>query len=609
MPAPAPKEAHVVQLEVFPKVRTLALGQTQRFTVKAVFDDGTKRDVTGETVFTPSEESVVAVSPSGEAKVNGLGEGAVLIRYQGLVAVARVISPFSTPRTLASKDGKRKIASSLTPDTQHPTPALPIDRLVSTKLTALGLETSGKSTDSDFLRRAYLDAIGILPTPDEVRAFLADHDTSKREKLIDVLLERPEYVDFWTLKWGDILRSSSRILNEKGMYAFNHWLRRSVAENKPWNQFAQELLLAKGSALEGPANFFRTANSPQELAETTSQVFLGVRIQCAKCHNHPYEKWTQNQYYQMAAFFARVHSKQGDNPEDKVYYTSQSGEVTHPKTKNQVIPAALDAAPITADFHGDRRQPLVDWLTSAKNPFFSHILVNRVWRHFMGRGFVEPVDDLRATNPPSNEALFDWLAQDFAAHNFDLKYLMRSIMLSQTYQRSAEPTKGNDLDTKYYSHYPFKRLGAEQLMDAISTATGVPEKFGNYPKGMRAAELPDTGVESYFLDLFGRPARQVTCECERQDAPNVGQVLHLMNSKDVNDRITAKTGRVAQLLEAKAPFPKLMEELYLTAFSRFPTAEESTQGVQTLTVAKDKQKAGEDLLWVLLNSKEFIFSH
>src|SRR5262249_45996801 len=285
----------------------------------------------------------------------------------------------------------------------------PIDQLVFGKLAALGLEPSNRCTDAEFVRRAYLDVIGIPPTPDEARTFLFSADRQKREKLIDALLARPEYVDFWTMKWGDILRTWRRSLSDKGMYSFYRWIRQSVAEDKPWDQFARELLLARGSGFrEGPANYFRIAGKPEELAETTAQVFLGVRVQCARCHNHPFEKWTQDQYYQMAAFFARVRSKKGDQPGEQDVYLAATGEVTQPRTGQDMLPAALDAAPIAREYRGDRRQALAAWLTSAQNPFFAHEIVNRVWRHFMGRGLVEPVDDLRATNPPSNPALFDW---------------------------------------------------------------------------------------------------------------------------------------------------------------------------------------------------------
>jgi hypothetical protein len=592
LPAPAAEEPRVTRLEVLPAVRTLAHGQSQRFIVRAHYSDGSQRDASGQTLFTSADETVTTVEPNGEAKVVGPGEGAVVIRYQSLVAAARVISPFGPPRP-AAKAGENKI-----------------DQLVFEKLAVLGLEPSAGCTDAEFVRRAYLDTIGLPPTPDETRAFLWDRDRQKRQKLIDALLERPEFIDFWTMKWSDILRNSRRAVSEKGMYTFNRWIRQSVAENQPWDQFSRELLLARGSNHDnGPANYFRVVSKPEDLAETTAQVFLGVRVQCARCHNHPFEKWTQNQYYQMAAFFARVKLKRGDAQDDQDVYLASTGEVKHPKTGKDVTPIPLDGPPLAADYRGDRRQALVEWLTSSENPFFGRIIVNRIWRHYMGRGLVEPVDDMRATNPPSNETLLDWLAQDLAGHGWDLKHLMRSIMRSQTYQLSARPMRGNEKDTKYYSHFPVKRLGAEQLLDTLTSATAVPEKFNGFPAGTRAAQLPDTSVNSYFLDVFGRPPRQLTCECERTSEPNIAQALHLMNSSGINDKLASKTGRIASLIQADLPVRRIVDELYLAAVSRFPTPEESRRGMLTIATAPNRQQAAEDLLWALLNTKEFVFNH
>lgn len=597
-PGPLPKEPQVARLEVTPAVRTLSLGQTQRFTVRALYSDGSWRDATGETLFTASDESTASVSPDGEAKATGPGEGAVVIRYQGLVTTARVVSPFGPPRPAA-----RATAAPVDASAQ-------IDRLALQKLDALGLTPSPRCTDSDFLRRASLDVIGQLPTPEEVRAFLADHDPQKRAKLVDSLLARSEYIDYWTMQWGDLLRCSRQALTEKGMYTFNAWIRQCVADDTPWDQFARDLLLAQGSTYkDGPVNYYRALPTAQERAETTSQVFLGVRIACARCHNHPYDRWTQNQYYQMAAFFVRVGSKVGERKDDQVLYATSFGDVRHPKTQKTVTPCALDATPLPADYSGDRRQALADWLTSPQNPFFAHSIVNRIWKHYLGRGFVEQVDDLRATNPPSNQALFDWLAQDLIAHHYDLKYLMRSILLSQTYQRSADPVGNNRRDTKFYSHYLFKRLGAEQMLDALAAATKVPEKFAGYPLGMHAEALPDTSVSSYFLDLFGRPARNTSCACERTDDPNLGQVLHLVNSGDINTRLTSKTGRIQALLDAKLPDSRVVEELYLASVSRFPTDAEAKRAVHSLAIAKDRRQTTEDLMWALLNSNEFRYNH
>ncbi|MCX6379671.1 MAG: DUF1549 and DUF1553 domain-containing protein [Armatimonadetes bacterium] len=595
MPAPDPKEAQVTKLEVYPQNRTLPIGKTQRYIVTATYNDGVTRDVSAETLFTASDENVAKVTADGEATVVGNGEGAIIIRYQGLSKTTRIISPFSTPQ----KVNVERLAK-----------GNPIDTFILAKVYALGLEPSPIASDSDLLRRTYLDTIGVQPSPDETRLFLANTDPEKRAKLIDELLNRPEYVDFWALKWGDILKCSRRILSEKGMYSLYAWIRKSVAENKPWNQFAREVLLAQGSTFEeGPANYYRAANGATELAEMTSQVFLGVRMQCAKCHNHPYEKWTQNQYYQMASFFTRVRTKAGKTADEHQVFLAANGDISNPRTKKVAVPTPLDAKPVPATFNGDRREPLVDWITSDKNPFFAREIVNRLWKHFMGRGFVEPVDDLRVSNPPSNEALLDYLAQDFIKHRYDLKYLMRSIMMTQSYQRSAIPTKKNVLDTKFYSHYTFKRLGAEQLMEAVTSATGVAEKFAGYPAGTRATQLPDPAVPSYFLELFGRPARNIACECERTDEPNLDQIIHLMNNTGINGRIISKEGRIAQLFTAKTPFPKVVEDVYLATLARYPTADEVKRTTQAMNKAKVPQNVAEDLLWALVNSKEFLFNH
>jgi hypothetical protein len=635
MPGPNPAEPHVTGLNVMPAVRTLAVGQTQRFIVYARYSDGVVCDVTDETLFTASDETVASVAPIGEAKAAGPGEGAVVIRYQSLVGTARVISPYGPPITAHANSPRtaqaapvrnRNAATPEHPNTRTPEPPNPrtperlnaqssdapamIDRLVQQKLDALGLTASGNCTDADFLRRAYLDVIGLVPTAQEARAFLTDHTPDKRARLIETLLARPEYVDFWTLRWADILRDSRDVLSEKGMYAFNLWIRRCVAENRPWDQFARQLLLAQGSVYQnGAANYYRTGKTPLEMAENTAQVFLGVRIQCARCHNHPYDRWTQQQYYQMAAFFARVKAKPGERAGENVIFAGDDGEVENPRTHKTAQPCALGAAPLPATFAGDRRQALAEWLTSDQNPFFARVIVNRMWKHFMGRGFVEPVDDLRLTNPPSNAPLFDFLAQDFTRHGYDLQYLMRVIMRSNVYQRSPIAAGNNGRDTRYQSHFAFKRLEAEPLLDSLTAITGVPQKFDGLPNGTRAAQLPDGSVNSYFLDLFGRPARQSSCECERSDDPNLGQLLHMMNSADVNSRLAAKNGRVADLLAAKLPNSRIVEELYLSSLARFPSAEESKRAVAILASAKNRQQAGEDLQWALLNSKEFLFNH
>ncbi len=593
-PSPEVKPTALTKVWLMPSHRSLAKSTTQKFRVLALYADGLTRDVTDQALFNATEEAVAVVTPEGVAKSMGQGEASVVVRYMGLVASARVTTPFNNPTKWIPS---AKVSS--------------IDSLIGSKLADLGLSTSTICNDSDFLRRAFLDVIGILPTPQEARMFLFDSDPNKRRNLIDSLLQRTEYIDLWSMKWGDLLRSNRKTLSDKGMIAFNHWIREAVAENKPWDQFAKEVLLSQGNSNEcGPVNFFRTAGSANELAETTSQVFLGVRIQCAKCHNHPYEKWTQNQYYQMSAFFARIKRKPGATPSEQIVLAGHSGEVNHPKTAKVMAPCALDAPPIPeSEASSDRRLTLANWMTSKDNPFFGRIIVNRVWRHLMGRGLVEPVDDMRATNPSSNEPLLSELAKSFVENGFDLKWLIREITSSKAYQRSSSPLNGNERDVKFYSHALFKRLGAEQLMDAIASVTGAPEKFAGYPSGTRATQLLDAATPSYFLDLFGKPARNVTCECERTDDPSLGQVLHLMNNAGLNGRIASKTGRIATLIDSKAPVDKIVEDLYLAAYGRMPNLNERKIAATSISDSKDKQKSAEDLLWAMMNSKEFVFNH
>ncbi len=573
MPGPRPDDKSVERLDVFPAQRTVGIGARQRFRVVATYSDKSTRDVSEESLFSGSDAQVASVESTGESRVVGKGEAAVLIRYDDKVVTATLTSPFAKPLPL-------------------PQPKSP------------------RANDSDFLRRVTLDLTGTLPTVERTRAFLADNNPDKRAKLVDELLDSPEFVDNWTLRWGDILRSTRNAMGERGLASFNRWLRDSVATNKPWDTMTRELLLASGSTFDnGPANYFRAAPTPDTLVETTSQVFLGVRIQCAKCHNHPYEKWKQNQYYEMAAFFTRVRSKNTDVADEKIYYAGDSGDVANPRTKKTAVPTPLDDKPVPASFTGDRRSALVDWMTRKDNPFFAQSVVNRLWGHFLGQGIIEPVDDVRVTNPPSNPELLAWLASDFVRNRFDLKRTMRNIVLSETYQRSSIPTSTNSADTKYLSTFRFKRLPAEPLLDAIGVATGVPEKFAGYPVGMRASELPDATAQSYFLDLFGRPARNIVCQCERSDNPNLGQVLHFMNGKGINDRLTSKEGRIAQLVSSGKSNTEIVRELYLATLSREPELDEMLTASLRIHASQERRQGVEDILWVLLNSKEFVFNH
>ncbi len=521
-----------------------------------------------------------------------------MVRFCGQATVAQVTTPFDPAVRLPAD--------------------LPRNNFVDEKLIAkwkdLGLTPSPPCSDAEFLRRLYLDLIGTLPTPQEVRAFLADNSPDKRARAIDGVLARPEFVDFWALKWGDLLRINRDQLQDKGMWSFHNWVRASLRDGKPLDEFVRDILTAEGSTFtEGPANFYRTANTATDWSETATQVFLGQRLQCAKCHHHPFEKWSQDDYYGMAAFFVRLGTKNSQEfglfGRETVIFLRPTGEVTHPRTGKVVPPHPLDG-PDTDD-KLDRRRKLAEWLTSPSNSMFSRNLANRFWGYLMGHGLVEPLDDMRATNPPSNPELLDALAKDLVEHKFDLKHLLKMIVSSRAYQLSSVSTPGNAVDrhNTYFTRYTVKRLTAEQLADALDFATGTQEKYQGLPPGTRAIQLPDTKVRSYLMDVFGRPARVITCECERGTQPNIAQAMHLLNGDFLNKKLAATGGRVEDLIKAKAAPEKVVEELYLATLSRPPRPEEVTQATEYVTAAPSQREWAQDLLWVLLNSKEFQFNH
>ncbi len=596
-PGPLAKEAHIVALEVLPWERVMRPRELQRLLVRARFSDGATRDVTGLTRITSLNEGVAEVTADGLETATGRGATAIMARFLGLAAITRVTVPFHDEVPAAVR---------------YPSLVNFIDEPVARQWRAMGLVPSGLCSDSEFIRRASLDAIGTLPTPEEAQAFLASQAPDKRARLIDALLARPEYADYWAVKWGDLLRINRGSLGEKGMWSFYGWLHAALQEDRPIDRWVRELITAQGSTFtNGPANFYRVASNPSDLAETTSQVFLGIRLQCARCHHHPFEKWSQDDYYSLAAYFARVGTKGSEEfgifGGEQVVRVRGSGEVRHPKTKAELRPRPLDGAVL--DDPVDRRRALARWLTDKKNPFFARNIVNRYWALLMGRGIVEPVDDMRVTNPPSNPALLDALAADFVARGYNLKALLRTIMNSRVYQLSSQATPENQADEVFFSHYRIKRLPAETLLDAVGAATGTVEKFPDLPRGTRAIQLPDASVDSYFLDTFGRPPRQIACECERAAEPNISQALHLMNSDLVNGKITRNDGRVQRLLTAGASTGALIRELYLVTLSRPPRLVERATAQRLMGKAPSFKEGVEDLLWTLLNSREFLFNH
>jgi hypothetical protein len=597
---PAEADPRIVRVEVTPKASTLLTGQEQQLKVLAHFSDGHAEDVTKWVKYSVADSAIASIDDDGKVKMQGNGETAISVWYLSRVSFARVANPF--PNKIAPEVFAKSPRHNF------------IDELVIKKLQTLQLAPSEQATDREFIRRAFLDATGTLPTPQEVESFLADSSNNKRAKLIDSLLTREEYVDYWTNRWSDVFLVSSFKLGETAMWSFYNWIRDSVAANKPWDKMAREIITANGNTLEnGAANYYVMHKEVSDLTENASMAFLGMSITCARCHNHPLEKWTQKQYYQMANLFARVGMKNGTRAGDVQVYTNPAGEVNHPRLGKPLAPAPLDGEELKLDGTKDRRAHLAEWLTSPQNPYFAKAFVNRVWKNFMGRGLVEAVDDMRATNPPSNEELLEALTKDFTARGFDAKHLIRTIMNSAAYQRSSKPNETNKPDERYYSRYLIKRLPAEALLDAIAQVTGVPTEFPGYPAGTRALELPDARVNSYFLTIFGRPLRVTTCECERSAEPSVPQALHVINGETINQKLRAPGGIVDSFVKLGATDEMMINHLYLAALSRPPGQDEVKQLLTLLNESKSaanaRRQAIEDLVWAVLTSKEFLFNH
>jgi hypothetical protein len=576
MPIGSPDAPRVVSLRVEPVERVMAPKAEQQLKVFAKYSDGTEKDVTRHSRFQSNAEAVASVGAGGIVAIHDVpGEAAVMAAYLGEVGMFRVMVP--RPGDLAKN-------------------ALPqfniIDKLVDAKLAKLNVAPSGLCDDADFLRRIYIDLTGTLPTPEEARKFLADTAKDKRTKLVESLLAKPEFADLWAMRWADLLRVDRQPLGHQRAYLYYKWIRDGIATNKPFDEFARELVTAEGPVTEvGPANFFKVVTKPGETASTISQVFLGVRITCAECHHHPFDRWKQSDYYGMSAFFT-------------------TGGTTHPRTKKEVYAYALGTEMPPANPRGDRRLPFAEWMTKPDNPFFARNLANRTWAWMLGRGFVEPVDDVRATNPPSNPELLDALAKYLVENKYDMRKLIVLIASSRVYQTTVTPNTTNEKDERNFSRAYFKRPDAEVLLDMICQSLGVPEKFNGSPGITRAVQLWDSKARHEFLKLFGRPNRVTACECERTREPSVSQVLNLLNSNEIQAKLTHEGGTVARLVRTQNDDAKLMEELYLTFFSRLPTADEKDVGVKHLKkYPNNRRAAAEDLAWALMNSTEFLFNH
>jgi uncharacterized protein DUF1549/uncharacterized protein DUF1553 len=590
-----PETPKFTKLEILPGKRTLMLpGAKQQIAAVAHFSDGTVRDVTSLAKLTTSDDEAATITREGLVEADKRGDIAVVVRYQDALQTVRLTFLQNVPGFKWN----------------DPPEANLVDKHVFDRLRLFQIPASELSSDTEFLRRAYLDALGVLPTPDEVRAFMKDTAPDKRARLIDALTERPEFADFWALKWADILRIQDETMKDQGARAFHKWVRDSLAANKPMDRFVREIVTASGPTFQNaPANFFRAIDDPAEQSESVAQLFLGVRMLCAKCHNHPFERWTQDEYYQLAAFFSQVRGQRGPSKDEMTIQLDPNGQVTHLRTGKVMQPKLLGADFPEIEKNQDRRQSLAEWMTRKDNPFFAKVMVNRVWANLLGRGIVEPVDDFRESNPPVNEPLLEALAKDFADHSFDLRHLVRRIMNSRTYQLSAHPLPLNKDDQTYFSHALPRIMAAEQLLDAISQVTGMPEDFPGYPKGTRAVQLAGTKARTPFLKTFGRPDRNLTCECEREKDPTLLQALTLISGRNVHGKLRSESGRIATLAKSQKPNEEVLEELYLASLSRLPSDREKKGWLAHFAKSGDRQQALEDLGWVLINSKEFLFRH
>jgi hypothetical protein len=601
-----PNAPRVERVRVEPTERLLSLHGKQALRVFARYTNGQEVEVTDRSRFQSNNEAIAMVSSDGEVAATDVpGEAAIMVAFANEIAVFRAIIP--RPEQVAFP---QLAANNF------------IDPLVDNKLRKLNIVPSGPVEEGVFLRRVYLDIIGTLPTVEETRKYLEDTRPDKRAKLVDALLERPEYADYWALKWADVLRVDRSVLNHKGAYSYYKWIRDGLAANKPYDQFARELIVAEGPLDEvGAGNFYRVVTKPGEMASTLSQVFLGVRIGCAECHHHPYDRWGQDDYYAMTAFFNPVGVRKIGTL-DALVTTGEStarqlrtGQMlaAAPLGERRIdIPVSLQmfgAKPIVADTRGDQRDRLAAWMTSPRNPWFARNLANRYWAHFLGRGLIDPVDDFRATNPPTNPELLEHLAQHFVENKFDLKQLIRTITSSRVYQTSSKPTPSNQKDEQNYSRALMRRIDAEVLLDMICQTLGVGEKFEGMPADTRAIQLWDSKVRHYFLKQFGRPVRVSACECERASEPNIAQVLHLLNSELIDGKIRHEDGTVARLLRKYDDNAKLVDELFLMFYCRLPTDQEKTITAEHFRkYPGSRRTATEDLVWTMVNSKEFLFN-
>ena len=601
MPRCDASDPTLVDVVLDPPGRLLETGQEQRLTVTARYSDGSTRDVTRVTAFQSNEPAIVSVDAAGVVRAGQLaGEATIMARYMNSIATWNTAIPLegSVDEALYAR----------LPVTNF------IDPLVWNKLRQLRITPSNICDDTTFLRRAHLDVIGRLPMPAEVRAFLADAAPDKRARLVDQLLERPEYADYWANKWADLLRPNPYRVGIKATLSLDTWLRDAFRENRPYDRFVRELVTAQGSTWRnGAVTLFRDRREPDEIVTLVSQLFLGIRLECAKCHHHPFEVWGQDDFYGLAAYFSRIGRKgTGLSPPisggEEIVFTADSGSVSHPLTGAVVEPKPLFGTARAIEKGDDPRDVLVDWMVADQRGYFAKAAANRVWAELMGRGLVDPVDDLRATNPASNEPLLAALGDALRESNFDLKSLIRTIMNSTVYQLDSLPSERNTADTRNYSRFYRQRLRAEVLLDAVCDVTGTRETFAAMPPGSRAVELWTHRIDSLFLDAFGRPDANQDPPCERTSDSTVVQTLHLMNAPQVHQKVVGDEGRAAKLAASDMRPEQIVEELYLATYARLASNEELSSVLPLFGEAADsRRRAAEDLLWALLNTPEFLF--
>ena len=592
-----PKDiAKVVGVEIYPTQFVLqGKGAKQRLMVRAKFSDGTDRDVSDLAAYSSNNDLAAAVSGSGGVTGGKAGEAFVMARYDAFTVGSQVLT--------------------IPTDTNFEWPKIPennyVDTLVHNKLKKIRITPSGLSEDRTFIRRVYLDMIGLVPTPDAVKKFVADKDPKKRDKLVDELLQRPEFADIWVMKFAELLqvRTDNNRFLYKSAFQYHNWLKERFAENMPINKLVKTLLTANGDTFHNPAaNYYKVEQTQLLLAENTAQIFMGMRIQCAQCHNHPFDRWTMDDYYSWQAFFAQIGRKRGEDTRASVIYNRKSGGVRHPVGNKDMKPKFLGDEQPEIKSGVDRRQVLAEWLASPRNPWFGKNMANIVWAHFMGKGIVEPVDDVRISNPPSNPELLETLGKNFEKYGYDLRKLIADICKSRTYQLKAQSNESNKSDTRNFAKSYVRRLRAEVLLDVINTITDAPDKYTGIPLGSRAVEIVDGNTSTYFLTAFGRSKRGSVCSCEVTVDPNLSQALHLLNGSTVNSKV-ARAKWLQDMIKAKAKPADVVNEIYWRCLGRPASDSEQAKLKEFFTDPKEYVNSYYDIFWAVMNSKEFFFNH